>query len=182
MARDYLGALQVEPGDKLDYGVLGMKWGRRRSSAELQSDTAKRAASGAPVTQTKAAAKATTSDDREVAQFETSQAKYNRLRDQAKANGANSLDEADLKFVNARTEAIAKINKMNQQSPGWLSTTTKKVLQTASQKVMQEVTDSVAKKYITIPITKAITDNSAAVAAESKTPVDYVGKHRSKKK
>ncbi len=43
--RDYLGMIKPEPGDRQDHGVKGMKWGVRKSSAQLKADAAKRGAS-----------------------------------------------------------------------------------------------------------------------------------------
>ena len=91
------------------------------------------------------------------------------------------MSDADLKFFNARTEALAKVNKLNETKPGWLAGTTKSVLQQAAQKQMQAIADGIASKYISDPVIAALKDNSAAIAAESKTPVDYVGKRRAKK-
>lgn len=39
---DYVGAIFVKDGDKLDYGVRGMKWGVRRSSSQLKAAAAVR--------------------------------------------------------------------------------------------------------------------------------------------
>lgn len=145
--RDYLAILRPTKDDALQYGVLGMKWGRRRSDAEIAADTKKRASSGEPVTKTEksASVKALTGE-------ESSSERYARLAAQAKGGGATSMSDTDLKFFNARTDAIAKINKMNETNPGWLSSTSKKVLQQAAQNTMQSVADGVAKKYITTPV------------------------------
>jgi hypothetical protein len=89
---------------------------------------------------------------------ETSSARYSRLAAQAKAGRASDMSETDLKFFNARTEALAKINKMNEKNPSWLSTTSKKVLQQAAQNTMQSVADGVAKKYISGPILESLPD------------------------
>jgi hypothetical protein len=80
------------------------------------------------------------------------------LAAQAKAGRASDMSETDLKFFNARTEALAKINKMNEKNPSWLSTTSKKVLQQAAQNTMQSVADGVAKKYISGPILESLPD------------------------
>jgi hypothetical protein len=164
--RDYLAAIFVKPEeDKVDYGVKGMQWGVTRTRAE-------RAAAR------KTATPATTKPPDGP---ESSSARYSRLQAQAKGGGAKSMSDDDLKFFNARTEALAKVNKMNEQNPGWLSETAKKVLQKTAQRQMQTLSDSLADKYIATPLVEKIKDNSAAIKAESKTAVDYVGRHRSKK-
>lgn len=179
---DYIGAFEVEEGDKLDYGILGMKWGKRRPSSEIAKDTAKRKAEGEKVTPTKKAAaiKPDSSPDKTPV-TETSSTRYARLAQQAKGGGAKDMSEIDLKFFNARTEALAKVNKMNQSEPGWMSKTAKKVIQTTAERSLQSVSDAVAGKFITDPIISGLKDNSAAIKAESKTSTDYIGKHRAKK-
>jgi len=169
--KDYVAMIRAKPEDRQDHGVKGMKWGVRRSSSQLKVEAAKRGE-----------AKPASSSSTEHHGSETSQARYARLKAQAKAGGASSMSQEDLKFFNARTEAVAKVNKLNETNPGWLKTTTKTVLQQAAQRQMQAVADGIAGKYISDPILAALKDNSAAVAAESSTPVNYLGKHRAKKK
>lgn len=168
MGRDYLAMVKPKDGDRLDYGVRGMKWGVRKSSAQLKADAAKRPAA-------KTTASSTSHEG------ESSVEKYARLRAQAKSGSGSSMSDADLKFFNARTEALAKVNKLNETNPGWLHTTTKSVLQQAAQRQMQAIADGIANKYISDPVISALKDNSKAIAAESSTPVNYLGKHRAKK-
>lgn len=87
---------------------------------------------------------------------ESSSARYDRLAKQAKAGKASDMTEQDLKFFNARTDALAKINKMNEAKPGWLAETSKKVLQQTAQNTMQNIADGVAKKYVSGPILDSI--------------------------
>lgn len=145
MAKDYLGMIKVKKGDKLDYGVPGMKWGQRRSSAQLRAAAAKRAAEDP-----------SSKSPEKPSGTESSSARYARLAAAAKAGGGSQMDDADLKFFNARTDALSKVNKLNQSDPGWLKSTTKTVLQASAKKAMQEVADAVTGKYITVPITDAI--------------------------
>jgi hypothetical protein len=163
--KDYLAIIKPKPGDRLDYGVLGMKWGKRRSSAELK---------------TAAAARSEPTVKKPPGE-ESSADRYSRLKAQAKGGGATSMSDADLKFFNARTEALAKVEKLNVTQESWLKKTTTTVLQNAAQKQMQQVADGIASKYIAKPIIAAVTDNTPAIKAESKTAIDYVGKHRAKK-
>ena len=173
--KDYLAMILPKPGDKLDHGILGMKWGRRRTDAQIAAETAKRKASGEEVTPT-AKAKAVTSGP------ETAAQRYARLKGEAKGGGHKSGSEEDLSFFNKRTEAEAKVNKMFEQNPGWLSTTSKRVLQNAAQRTMQDGANGVANKYITSTLLDSINNDDAAKLAESKTPVDYVGRHRANQK
>lgn len=141
----YFAAAVAGYVDALHYGIRGMKWGVRRSDAQLARDTAARKAAGDPVTPTEKSKSVAIGE-------ESSASRYARLQAQAKSGGAGSMSEADLKFFNARTEALAKVNKMYQQNPSWLKATSNKVLQQAAQNTMQSIADGVAKKYITTPI------------------------------
>lgn len=181
--KDYLAIIRPEAGDRVDHGVKGMKWGVRRSAIELKAATAYKKGHAEATAKREAAKKATgeATPTKKPAGEESSAERYSRLMTQAKGGGARSMSDDDLKFFNARTEALAKVNKMVVTQDSWLKKTTTNVLQNAAQKQMQAVTDGVATKYIAKPILKAINDNSAAVKAESKTPIDYVGKHRAKK-
>jgi hypothetical protein len=164
--KDYLAALKLEPGDKLDYGVRGMKWGIRRSSAQLRSAAQTRKVSEAksPTDHLKKAAgqkpEAKKPGSNIQDHVESSPARYARLAQEAKAGKASQMSEQDLKFFNARTEALQKINKINEKKPGWLADTSKKVLQQTAQNSMQSIADGVAKKYISGPVIDAINKKS----------------------
>lgn len=179
--RDWLAFRRKEPEDAEQYGIMGMRWGIRRTDAQIAKDTVKRKSEGEKVTDTQKAKEATSAVKTSHGE-ETAAQKYARLTGEAKGGGATNWSEADLKFYNSRTEALAKVNKMFETQPGWLSTTSKRVLQNAAQRMMQDVANGVANKYITSKLLDSINDNSAAVKAESKTPIDYVGRHRAKKK
>jgi hypothetical protein len=152
--RDYLGARVREPEDKEDHGVKGQKWGVRRSAAQLKSAIKSRAAKGEPVTPTKKAEAvlgekpSSEGGSKPASTGETSQARYARLQAQAKAGKASDMDEADLKFFNARTEALSKVAKLNQSEPNWIKQTAKEVLQQAAKRQLQSVADATADKYI----------------------------------
>jgi glucan-binding YG repeat protein len=163
--KDYLASLKVEPADQVDHGIKGMKWGIRRSSSQLRAaaKTRKAAQPETGKTGTQSSGKAPTPHLQNQAQkvgiqahVESSPARYARLKAEAKAGKASQMTEQDLKFFNARTEALAKVNKMNEKKSGWLADTTKTVLLSSTQKSMQAVSDSVANKYISGPIIDAI--------------------------
>ena len=173
MSRNFLGEVdettgsmffaEAQPGDVLQYGIRGMKWGVRRTDKQIANDTASRKASGEEVTPT---AKAAAVKAPESSGSESAQARYARLTEQAKASGASSLSDDDLRFVNSRTEALNKVSKMTSSNPSWLKETSTKVLKKTAEKTMQEISNSVARKYITVPITDAI---GAAQKAKDKS-------------
>jgi hypothetical protein len=168
--KDYLANLVVDPGDKLDHGVKGMRWGITRSRAQRRAAAAQRAAApkeggadhvGNAAKKSTVAAKPSTTEAKKPSSniqdhVESSPARYARLQAEAKAGGASKMTEQDLKFFNARTEALAKINKLNETEPGWLSKTSKKVLQQTAQNQMQTISDGIANKYISGPIIDSI--------------------------
>jgi hypothetical protein len=117
------------------FGVKGMKWGIRKSDTSGGSSSG--GSKGSPP---KAPAN------------EGHAEKYDRLRAQIKTHGPNSLSPEELNFVNARTEAIAKINKMNVASPGWLSDTSKVVLQETTKTLMKDLAVRATKEFIVKPL------------------------------
>ena len=153
--RDWVALLRTKAksGEIKQHGIRGMKWGIRRTDAQIAKDTVNRKSSGEKVTDTQKAKEASSivkGGD------ESASARYARLNSEAKGGGAGNWSEQDLKFYNSRTEALSKVNKMFSQNPSWLAATSKKVLQQAAQNTMQSVADGVAKKYITTPILDSI--------------------------
>lgn len=164
----------VEEDDAEQSGVKGMKWGVRRSRQERRAAAAKRTA---PATDhVKKAVEAGGHKPAEAAKphgniqdhVESSSARYSRLADQAKNGGASQMTEQDLKFFNARTDALAKVAKMNEAKPGWLAETSKKVLQTTAQNTMQSIADGVAKKYISGPVLDNLNASAKNAAGSTK--------------
>lgn len=131
--KNYLAMYLAGPEDRQDAGVKGMKWGIR-----------KRDVPGKPATVGPAAKKSGGS--------ETSSEKYDRLLKQAKDKGGNSLTDDDLRFVTARGNAIAQVERMHQQNPNWIADAAKQVLKNAAKKQMQNLLDGASKKYITDPL------------------------------
>lgn len=154
-SKDYLASQTVEPKDAEMSGVKGMKWGVRRSSKELKVAAKERAASPDHV---KSAASKPSGG------AETSAARYDRLKAAAKNGQGKHMSDEDLKFFNNRTEALKKVNALNQKNEGWLSKTTKSVLQSAAQKQMQQIADAMANKYIAGPAVQAIGKKAAEEA------------------
>lgn len=152
---DYLGVIVTKPGDAKHYGVPGMKWGVRRSRKERAAAAAKNDApkktDGSKSSTSVTPKKGNIQDN-----VESSSARYARLQAEAKAGRASDMTEQDLKFFNARTEALAKINKLNEENPSWLRETTTKVVQQTAQRQMQSLSDTLADKYIGDPIKAAI--------------------------
>ena len=171
MPQDYLAMDKPSKLDMVQHGVKGMHWGIIRDRATLRAskkphptdpnkilvkDSKTGQTHEAPRTKSAPPPAAAPHKVVGAASGETSQARYNRLAEQAKAGRANEFDEQDLKFFNARTEALAKINNLNQQDPGWLSSTTKKVLQTSAERALQNISNSVTDKYLSGPVIEAL--------------------------
>lgn len=178
-------ALVVEEGDKVDYGVIGMKWGKRRSPAQLKAASEKKGGGegGDDKSKAKLEPLSTKSGDGKAsltdtvgrvekkgdgkAAAEPSAERYERLREQAKLGRAKQMSDDDLKFFNARTEALAKISKLNKQNPGWISTATKSAIQKSAQKSMQAILDKAAEQFIVLPINESIGKKAAEAAAKA---------------
>lgn len=159
--RDYLALLKTRAAkpEVKQHGIKGMRWGIRRTDRQIAKDTVARQSSGEKVTPTAKAKEASSvaqAPAKPAGGEESSSARYARLAGEAKGGGAKGWSEADLKFFNARTEALSKVDKMFASNPSWLRATSKKVLQQAAQNTMQSVADGVAKKYITTPILDSI--------------------------
>lgn len=145
-------------------GVKGMKWGVRRDKSALRSAAKARGDTPAnkPKADVKAASKNSTASETKRPpgniqdNVESSSDRYARLTSEVKAGRADKMTEQDLKFVNARTEALAKVQKMAEEKPSWLKETATKVVQTSAQRQMQTVADTLADKYIGDPIKVAI--------------------------
>lgn len=152
--KDYLANRTVGPGDKVDSGVKGMKWGIRRSKAEL--------AAAPSHGSTSSSAKPSVGD-------ESASQRYSRLAGEAKSGKGHQLSDDDLKFFNARTEALAKVAKLNENNPGWLKATTKKVIQQTAQKQMQTISDEIASKFISDRIKAKIGREAVKEAAKAVT-------------
>lgn len=157
--KPYVAAQFVEPDDKVDHGVKGQKWGVRRSSAQLKAAKATRQASsgGSKPAASTPASKAASGE-------ETSHARYARIAATAKAGQASSLSDNDLKFFNARTEALKKVNALNQKDT-WLKDTAQEVLRNAAKQSMQQVANAAAGKYISKPIIDKLNAKPASAPA-----------------
>jgi hypothetical protein len=156
--KDYLGAFFESPKDGKWYGVKGMKWYQRRTPAELAkargASAPKKEADSAPAKTATASAPKKTGNIQD--NVESSSSRYARLDSQAKSGRASEMTEQDLKFYNARTDALAKINKMNEEQPSWLRETATKVVQQSAQRQMQTLADALADKYVGDPIKDAL--------------------------
>lgn len=153
---DYVGAFLASPRDIFHYGRKGMKWGQRIFTKGDDSGSSK-GKSEAPASASKSGGSGASAPAKKPSgniqdNVESSAARYARLDAQAKTGNASQMTEQDLKFYNARTDALAKINKMNETKPSWLRETTTTVIQSAAQRQMQMVANGLADKYIGDPI------------------------------
>lgn len=141
---DYLGMRQVEEEEDAEHhGVKGQKWGIRRSRKQLEAAAKKRG--DGETTETK-------KNDGP----ETSSQRYSRLKAAAASGKASTISDEDLKWFNARTEALAKINKMNQSKPGWLNKTVNDVIKQVAQEQIKSIASNAANKHISGPINNAV--------------------------
>jgi hypothetical protein len=154
---DYLAIVEPEEGDAVQYGVRGMKWGRRRTDAAITADNARRAEAGKPVTHTKKAEETHVKPG----ESETPQQRYSRLASVAKGGGTSSLSDEDLKFFNSRTEAMKKVDKMFEEQPTWLRSTTNDIARNVAKQQMQAVAGAIATKYISARIQEGLTQAQA---------------------
>lgn len=124
MVTDHLAMVSFQPGDKLDFGVKGMKWGVRNDSKGGSSK------GGAPVP---------------ALGPETSAQKYNRLAQQVKKQGGNSLDDNDLAFFNARGNAIAQAQRFVQRKPGRMEGIAVKAAESLAAEALKNVVKGASK-------------------------------------
>lgn len=97
---------------------------------------------------------------------ESSVMRYARVSSAARAGQAHLLPDADLQFFNARTNALRQVNQMFESAPAerhWMSIAIENVKRKSTQKVMSDITDAVAKRYIVTPIVARV----AAPVAEA---------------
>ncbi len=162
MSSDYIAAFKASTRDVLHYGRKGMRWGVRRDRATLRAEGPPKSSAPAKKESTEKAVTTTSSSSPAKPKgniqdnVESSADRYSRLESQARAGKASDMTEQDLKFFNARTEALAKITKLNEEKPSWLKDTATKVVQQSAQRQMQGIADTLADKYIGDPIKDAL--------------------------
>lgn len=152
-----------EAMDAVQYGVKGMQWGVRRSSRELRNAAAarkpaeKKGESKPADNKTPSGSSGGTPAGNSIQNHvETSTQRYARLEAQTKGGGAKDFTEQDLKFFNARTEALGKVAKMYEKKPGLLASLAQETLKTTTKNVMQDVAGSLAKQYISKPLVDSL--------------------------
>lgn len=133
--KDYLAALIESEGDLKQYGVPGMKWGQRKSKSSSSPPAQLSVKPDGP---------------------ETSSARHARLTADIKAGKASELSDDDLRFYAARSEAVARVERITAENPNWLAEASKATLRTTTKKLMKSVSVALADKYIGKPITSAI--------------------------
>ena len=124
MPKDYLVQYRDEPADLLHFGIKGMKWGVRNDSKGGSSK------GGAPVP---------------ALGPETSAQKYNRLAQQVKKQGGNSLDDSDLAFFNARGNAVAQAQRFVQRKPGRMEGIAVKAAESLAAEALKNVVKGASK-------------------------------------
>ena len=164
---DYVGAAMAKPGDLLQYGRKGMKWGQRIFTSGGDSGSSKGKSDSSASAKKKGGSESSSPAKKAPAKTqdgpETSSQRYSRLEAEIKSGRAKELSEQDLKFYNARTDALARINKLNEQKPSWIRETATTVVQTAAQRQMQMVANTLADKYVGDPIKAAINATRDAI-------------------
>lgn len=118
--------------EMMHHGIKGMKWGIRNGQG---------------------AATAAAHQPEPAPANESSTQRYDRLLSQAKKSGGNSLTDEELKFVQNRGNAIAAVNRLNEQKPNWLADASSQVLKNVAKQTMQAIVAKGAKDYITAPLT-----------------------------
>ena len=175
--KDYVQSAIEEDGDLMQSGVKGMRWGVRKrdssgASAGGKKETTSVVAKKVEAVPAKAPAKTDLGEDKQVvgaASGESSAARYDRLAGQAANGRAHEMTEQDLKFFNARTDAIAKVNKMYAPQENWLAKAAKESGKQAVQKGMTKLATKAIDKLV---IDKIFPDaNTKAVASQGASSV-----------
>ena len=169
--KDYVSLILDESSDLHHHGVKGMKWGirqprsvlRARAKSTSTTDHVKKASE-----EPKAAVTHKPSGNIQD-HVESSSARYDRLAGQASRGRAHEMTEQDLKFFNARTDALNKVNKMYEAKPNWLKETTKEVAKNVIKRQMESVLNKQADKYISGPIGNAIAGKDASKEEKAAT-------------
>lgn len=73
---------------------------------------------------------------------------FNELKAQVKEKGANSLSDDELKYLNARTEALGKAQKAYGDQGSWLAKTVKSSLKNAAEQQIRKQTNSAAENLL----------------------------------
>lgn len=144
------GANQLEHS-----GVKGMKWGvrkdRKPAEVEVNTQTGEARTVGGSRRQRKKLAADVERDPESYGlkrKPETSSETYNRLLDQAKKQGANSLNDDELMFVTKRGNAINQVNRLNEKKPGWIQTAARNAVQQQANRKIQSLSNDLSDKYI----------------------------------
>jgi hypothetical protein len=73
---------------------------------------------------------------------------YARLKAKAKKDGPNSLTDDELKYLNGRSEALSKAQKLVADPESWLSKTVKSTFQSVLQDTMKNVATTAATAFV----------------------------------
>lgn len=155
-----LAALSIdEETDVVHYGVKGMKWGirKKRESGGSGSGSDDKTSSGnaskgggSNNAEKKPASKSGGSNPglKALTGEETSAGRYARLQAEAKGGGHTNWSEQDLKFFNARTEALTKVTKMYEQKPNWVVETLKDTAKQQARNALNQYANKMVTDFV----------------------------------
>lgn len=188
---DMTGAIEVQDGDGVWYGVKGMKWGvttksdKAKGGGSAPREGGKSGGSGGsptlsaasrakkvPAASSKPAPKADDKKDdkkpegakKDQPTGESSIMRYARVSAAARAGNLKGLSNEDIAFFNARTKALDEVNKRFVKQPSQFKQMRSAVFQAALQRSMQGITDHIMDEFIAKPVKKSITDAAAKQA------------------
>lgn len=121
------------------YGILGMKWGVRRSDRQLARARGRRKETGKPVTPTKKA-------KREAARSEDAKA-ADEAKKKAKKSGPSALSNQELQQLNTRLNLEQQYNKLagQRQSSAGATFARDLLINVGKQQATRMANDQVAK-------------------------------------
>lgn len=153
-----ISSLKVEDEDALQYGIKGMRWGVRRSRKQLDRDAGRSSnesdskSKGSGGSGSNSSGSSSSKDWDSVltsTDAASSSARYAKLTESAKKGQTNSWSDADLKFYNARTDAVTKVQKMHStQGDDWLKSMLTDLAKKNARKALDTVVDRQVSKYL----------------------------------
>lgn len=154
MPQDFVASFSAVKGtDLLHHGVKGQKWGVRRARGPggLVDKSSSGSGRSAAKTDHVGKAKGSTQTLSKPAHSgtETSIDRYTRLKSEVKKNGAHKLNDDDLKFFNARTDAVKRANQTFNKKGSFLQKTVQLAIAAAATKLIKDVTQAAVSQHVT---------------------------------